>query len=211
VPEFCTCGAQLPEDARFCHKCGKPQREEDAAAEQRQVAEAFVAAITAPPPPLPEPLPVSLRNSVTMSTALMAAGVTLLLSLILGPFGLGVLALIAGGISSVFLYRQRTGQVLTVMSGMRLGWIAGIFVFAITTVLFWVLPHAEMVQQLRDQLAKSSLSSEQIKEFLEMLQTPAGISALLLVVFVSSTFLMGLGGAVGALLVRRGTADHPRI
>src|SRR6202034_1529404 len=25
VPEFCTCGAQLPPDARFCHKCGKPQ------------------------------------------------------------------------------------------------------------------------------------------------------------------------------------------
>ena len=25
VPEYCTCGAQLPPDARFCHKCGKPQ------------------------------------------------------------------------------------------------------------------------------------------------------------------------------------------
>ena len=25
VLEFCTCGAQLPPDARFCHKCGKPQ------------------------------------------------------------------------------------------------------------------------------------------------------------------------------------------
>src|ERR1700722_12999897 len=25
VPEFCTCGAELPPDARFCHKCGKPQ------------------------------------------------------------------------------------------------------------------------------------------------------------------------------------------
>src|SRR5258708_21315931 len=28
MPDFCSCGAQLPEDARFCHKCGKPQREE---------------------------------------------------------------------------------------------------------------------------------------------------------------------------------------
>jgi predicted amidophosphoribosyltransferase len=28
MPEFCTCGAELPPDARFCHRCGKPQREE---------------------------------------------------------------------------------------------------------------------------------------------------------------------------------------
>src|SRR5258706_16455256 len=28
VPERCTCGAQLPPDALFCHKCGKPQRED---------------------------------------------------------------------------------------------------------------------------------------------------------------------------------------
>ncbi len=27
MPDFCTCGAQLPPDALFCHKCGKPQRE----------------------------------------------------------------------------------------------------------------------------------------------------------------------------------------
>ena len=30
MPEFCTCGAELPPDARFCHRCGKPQREETA-------------------------------------------------------------------------------------------------------------------------------------------------------------------------------------
>ena len=27
MPDRCTCGAVLPEDALFCHKCGKPQRE----------------------------------------------------------------------------------------------------------------------------------------------------------------------------------------
>ena len=25
----CNCGATLPQDARFCHKCGKPQYESD--------------------------------------------------------------------------------------------------------------------------------------------------------------------------------------
>src|ERR1039458_3366734 len=27
MPDSCTCGAQLPPDALFCHKCGKPQRD----------------------------------------------------------------------------------------------------------------------------------------------------------------------------------------
>ena len=27
MPDFCTCGAQLPPDSLFCHKCGKPQRD----------------------------------------------------------------------------------------------------------------------------------------------------------------------------------------
>src|SRR5689334_2027095 len=33
MADFCTCGAQLPEDARFCHRCGKPQRNETFAVE----------------------------------------------------------------------------------------------------------------------------------------------------------------------------------
>ena len=212
MPEFCTCGAQLPEDARFCHKCGKPQREEDAAAEQRQAAETVVAAVTAPPPPLPEPPPVSLRDRVTVSTALMAAGVTLLLSVLLGP--LGAVAPVLGGFFAVYVYRKRTGRFLSVLSGMRLGWIAGIIVFTLTTVFIAVVAAAmtnpEMAQQLRDQMAKSTASSEDIHKILEMMQSFSGVLLLLLGVFVSSTLLMGLGGAVGALFVRRGTADHPR-
>jgi len=212
VPEFCTCGAQLPEDARFCHKCGKPQREEDVAAEQRQVAEAFVTAITAPPPPLPEPPPVSLRDRVAVSTALMAAGVTLLLSVLMGP--LGAVAPVLGGFFAVYVYRKRTGRFLTVLSGMRLGWIAGIIVFTLTTVFIAVvaaaLTNPEMAQQLRDQMAKSTASSEEVHKILEMMQSFSGVLLLLLGVFVSSTLLMGLGGAMGALFGRRGTADHPR-
>ena len=214
MPEFCSCGAQLPEDARFCHKCGKPQREEDVAAEKQQAEEAVIAeVIAAPPPPLPQVHAISLRDRVTLSTALIAAGVALMLSVILGPLGLGVLALIAGGFFAVFLYRQRTGQLLTIMNGIRLGWLAGIFVFTVTTVLLGILAvslsNPEMAQQLRAQMAKSSASTEEVSKFLEMLQTVSGVSSLLLIVLVSSTLLMGLGGAMGALFGRRSAANHP--
>jgi len=59
-------------------------------------------------------------------------------------------------------------------------------------------------------MAKSTVSREEVAKILEMMQTFSGIMLLLLGVFVSSTLLMGLGGAMGALFGRRGTADHPR-
>lgn len=212
MPEYCTCGAQLPEDARFCHKCGKPQRAEDIAAEDRRAAEAIVAEVTAPPPPPPEPPPVSLRDRVTISTALMAAAVTLILSVLMGP--LGALAPVAGGLFAVYVYRKRTGQFLTVMNAVRLGWISGMIVFTLTSVFIALvaaaLTNPEMAQQLRDQMAKSSASREEVSKILEMMQTFSGVMLLLLGVFISSTLLMGLGGAMGALFGRRGTADHPR-
>src|ERR1044071_8323555 len=53
VPEFCTCGARLPEDARFCHKCGKPQRDEPLMVEEAR-----------PPPPFPRDVPVVLAPPI---------------------------------------------------------------------------------------------------------------------------------------------------
>ena len=55
MPDFCTCGAELPPDARFCHRCGKPQREEviPETAERR----VEIAAAVAPVPPSAAALP----------------------------------------------------------------------------------------------------------------------------------------------------------
>ena len=210
MPEYCTCGALLPEDARFCHKCGKPQREEDVAAEQRRAAPAVVAAATLPPP-VPAPARISLRDPATLSTALMATGLTLLLSLVLGP--LGVLAPVPGGFFAVYLYSKRTGHALTMMNAIRLGWIAGVVVFLLTAVFVAVaagaLSQPELAQQIREQMTKSAGSSEDVNKILEMLQSASGVFLLLLGVFVTSTMMMGLGGAMGALFVGRGTADHP--
>src|SRR5436305_1359982 len=58
VAERCTCGAQLPPDARFCHKCGKPQYDYPGLE-----TEAVAQAPTPPPPPPPE---ISFRNGTAV-------------------------------------------------------------------------------------------------------------------------------------------------
>src|ERR1019366_3176643 len=65
MPEFCTCGAQLPPDALFCHKCGKPQRE--LIAPEFQIPENAESALPPAPVPLaPDALPMNFRNRVAV-------------------------------------------------------------------------------------------------------------------------------------------------
>jgi len=205
VPEYCTCGAQLPADARFCHKCGKPQRDEDLIAEQPPIVVA-----PPPPPPLAEPPPISFRNAIAVRVAL-ATGVPIFLlsaflSSVAGPLALAVP--VAGGFFAVYLYRRRTGEKITVLAGARLGWISGIIVFTILTILLSatvaVISQPDLVQNMRDQMGKmSSLSQEEITKNLDQLRSPSGVALALLNAFLSFTLLTALGGAVGAKLLSR--------
>src|SRR5689334_21914503 len=126
MPDFCTCGAQLPADALFCHKCGKPQRE--------LVVPETIATPPAPmeapqPTPRPQAPPLNFRNPVAVRISLLVAvGATLLLNF------LPVINWLAGGFVAVLFYRQRTGNALTVKAGVRLGWITGLLTFALSAI-----------------------------------------------------------------------------
>ncbi|MEO5922495.1 MAG: zinc ribbon domain-containing protein [Bryobacteraceae bacterium] len=206
MPDSCTCGAQLPPDARFCHKCGKPQRDEP------MLVDEVIQAVVNPPVEIPTipidaPPVINLRNGPAVRSALLACGLALLLSVVLGPLGLGLLALVGGGFFAVFLYRRKTGQPVSVLNGIRLGWISGIFVFTlitlVTTMTVAALSQPELAAQLRDQMLKSSYPADEVTALFEGLQNPSGIGLRLLDGFLSSTLLMGLGAAVGAKLLSR--------
>ena len=205
MPEYCTCGAQLPPDARFCHKCGKPQREEDLVVEEKPV-------VVIPPPPVapPPPLAISFRNATAVRIALVTGipivFLSALLSAIAGPLGMAVP--VAGGFFAVYLYRRRTGEKITVLAGARLGWISGIIVFTILALLLTmtvvVLSQPDLVQSMRDQMTKMSpLSQEEITRNMDQLRTPSGLAVALLDAFLSYTLLTALGGAVGAKFLNR--------
>jgi uncharacterized membrane protein len=201
VPEYCTCGAQLPPDARFCHKCGKPQREEDVPVEEQPVALPIL-----PTPVVVEPPPIGFRNATAVRVALATGIPMFLLSAVAGPLALAVP--VAGGFFAVYLYRRRTGEKITVLAGARLGWISGIIVFAIVTVVLTLvmlmLSQPDFVQSMRDQMAKmSSISQDELTKRIELLRTPSGLALGLLDTFLSYTLLTALGGAVGAKLLNR--------
>jgi len=205
VPEYCTCGAQLPEDARFCHKCGRPQREEPVLVEEQPEVQPILEPLpTAPPPPIEAP--ISFRNATAVRVAVLAGVPVFLLSAVAGPLMLAVP--VAGGFFAVYLYRRRTGQRVSVVAGARLGWIAGIIVFAILTMLLTMLvlmlSQPDLVQNMRDQMAKmSSISPEEVTKRIDLLRTPSSLALVLLDAFLTYTLLTALGGAVGAKFLDR--------
>ena len=206
MPERCTCGAQLPEDALFCHKCGKPQRE---------IVSVDEPEVVAVPPPIPapaaQPLIISFHNGPAVRIALgvgFLAFVCLLVVVQLAlPEALIFLWLAAAGFLAVFLYRRSTGQRLSVMNGARLGWISGIFAFVIVTIIMTMfviaLSEPSFVATLRDQVKTRGLPQANFDQMIEALHSPSGITSALGVFFLLFTVLPAFGGAVGAKLLDR--------
>ena len=201
--EFCTCGAQLPPDARFCHKCGKPQGDYVPAPEPDWSARREVAA------PVPEParLP-AFHNPVAVRAGLLAASLAALLNMVpLVSYGFPIW-LFAAGFFAVYIFERRTGMPLTVKQGARMGWITGVLSFAISTVFFTLAMislagrSGGLAAMYRERLEGMSVPDQSVREAIEMLQSPAGLTVVIIgsltFVFVMITVICTLGGALGA-------------
>jgi uncharacterized membrane protein len=206
VPEFCTCGVQLPPDARFCHKCGKPQYDYPALEETEQTPQ--------PPEPLNQPTvgpiqlsaEISFHNSLAVRIGFIAALGAVLISLFPVPWPWVRLpvAFVAAGFLAVYLYSRRTGQVLSMRSAARMGWITGIFSFTLVSVLFAIAMVAITTQggfekELRSQFPPNDARAEMIQQ---VLSNPAliaaGLALYLMLFFIILTALPMLGGMLGA-------------
>lgn len=201
--EFCTCGAQLPPDARFCHKCGKPQGNYAPAPEP----EWSVRQEAALPVPEPTLLP-TFHNPVAVRVGLLAASLAALLNLVpLLSYGFPIW-LFAAGFFAVYVFERRTGMLLTVKQGARMGWITGVLSFAISTIFFTLAMislagrSGGLAAMYRERLEGMSVPDQSVREAIEMLQSPVGLTVVIIgslaFVFVMITLICTLGGALGA-------------
>ena len=211
VPVKCTCGASPPDDARFCHKCGRPLYE--------------IPSPEPAPPPEPDPvaqvLPspakterdINFRNRAAVRAGLLAALIcSLLIFFVPMPMYVSVvwavLVLTGTGFASVWLYRRRTGEDLSVGKGARMGWMTGVFCFAFAAVMitFAILAISgdnEVSQTFREQIQAQGGSGIDPDEVLGMVLSPIGILFILLSFFFFFTVLPTVGGAMGAKVLEK--------
>lgn len=214
MPSFCTCGAQLPPDARFCHKCGKPQSDLLPVEEAAEVIPEVPVVVVVE---APKPLDINFRNPLAVRTALITAMVaSILISLPIPPAGLWpLIALLLSGFLAVFFYVRRTGQTLTVIAGARMGWITGLFSFIIAIVFFTlavlsISSKGGFPAFYREFIQQNKLQESDFEQFLQILQTPTGLGAviflMLVFLFVTFTIFPTLGGVLGAKIFERNRA-----
>jgi hypothetical protein len=201
MPEFCTCGAQLPPNALFCHKCGKPQREASIIVESEQPVEL-------PRQPLVEavsPVPLNFRNPIALRVGLLAAVLLCVFMMIPGINYAAVVWWLGAGYFSVWIYRRRTGQRLNVRGGARMGWITGILSCALLTLLFtfFMLAVRQMggIAAIKDSLKDLAFQQSNVDEALKMLQDPSRMLRSLIATFVMLTLTCTAGGALGAKIL----------
>ena len=202
MPEFCTCGAHLPPDARFCHKCGKPQREE--------IVVEPVEVFAPPQAPSVEAAPLqalSFRNPIALRVGLLAAGLLCLMMMIPGVNYAAVVWWLGAGYFSVWIYKRRTGQRLNVRGGARMGWITGIISCALLTLLFgfFLLAIRQMggLDAIKDGLKDFAFQQGSVDEALKMLKDPSKMLRSLIATFIMLTLTCTAGGALGAKMLSK--------
>ena len=152
-------------------------------------------------------MPLTFQNPVAIRVGFSVACVAALLTMI--PFvNFGFpFWLLGAGFVSVFFYKRRTGQRLSVRSGARMGWITGVLSFAILTVMLtfalFAINRMGGFAAVRTQMTSVQMSQKDIDEIAATLQSPMGILRLLASIFVVMTLVPAAGGALGAKLLSK--------
>jgi len=197
----------------FCPQCNAPQIRV-AVAElvppSERISESEI-------PPLPAYFGASLAPRIDWSQARPATALAGLIAavLMITPFaGLGLGMLIGGSLSVVFYRRRVPAARLTPGMGARLGMVTGVLgsvclaiVLAIRTLLThgWESVREDLITGVEQAAARNP--DPQTHQVVEFLKSPQGIVLLLIMALITTVIFFvifsGLGGALGAFLLRR--------
>jgi len=203
MPEKCTCGTTLVEEARFCHRCGRPTSQAPANLEPETLP--TVAASAIPVQGTAAQLPVGFGNPIAVRVAAVTA---IMASMLISLPGLILLFLVwwlLAGWVAVTLYRRLTGLVISVQSGARLGSMTGIFVFigfTLLTAIMWLANGKQYVDE----------AVREKPELLKAVSDPAmmamGFFVMLVFVFIVAVGACAAGGAFAARSMARRTGTN---
>lgn len=192
----CTCGAYLPADARFCHKCGKPQFAEDIERE-RELAAVATPPIIAPAQPVVAAVPVRSRKYRAVVISLFFALLAMVLMTLLAAVSPGFvfIVLFAAGFFAAIVYGKQIRSTVSFAAGAGIGWLTGLWLFGITMIS---LAKPDIIDQLRK---LPQARGELMQDYLQ--NNPNELIAILaFAAFCLFTFLPGLGGLLGASWAR---------
>ncbi|MFL6415555.1 MAG: zinc ribbon domain-containing protein [Bryobacteraceae bacterium] len=206
----CTCGAILVDGARFCHKCGKPQFEEDA----RRLNELEQASSPVQEPLQPQTIDaprslggISFRNSraVLISLLVAAGAMVCFLPIALVAAPLFPFFLCGVGFVAVYLYHRGLKEPLSTSAGARLGWMTGLWIFLVTAVLLAMTALVIASPAGWEQLRAAWSQVPQTAKLLDLSQHDLLVQMLIMLPFsfLLLTMLPGLGGILGAKLSAR--------
>ena len=144
-----------------------------------------------------KPDEISFHNRVAVRVSFLAALLAFLLTAFPLPPFITVIRLlvcfVAAGFMAVYIYKRRTGQIITIRGGARLGWMTGIFSFTIATVL--VAGTVLSLSAFRDQLVGKNPEVDQFIRMMDDRATMAGVLLMVLIIlFVLYTLLPMVGG-----------------
>src|SRR5262249_1958443 len=156
----------------------------------------------APPPPPPaaqvEPPPVNFHNRLAIQIGLLMAILATLASFLV------YVNWLAAGFFTVLIYRRRTGYPLNLQTGVRLGWITGILIFVIMTVILTASVAFIAAGGLANLPAEvKNALDPRVQEGLKTLQSGPAVAQMMVVLFVFSTLLSMAGGALGGKVFSR--------
>jgi NADH:ubiquinone oxidoreductase subunit 6 (subunit J) len=216
VLEKCSCGTVLVENALFCHRCGKAQRELIPGQDTPAADEIAPQEILAPPPSAVVAPPINFSNNLAVRLAFLMASVASVLDQlpVLGFFS--VIWAICAGFAAVRFYRRASGRSLTVREGAKMGWITGVFnslIFTVLTSLSIAADSADFNAQFHQQIRQKAQSDPAL---LAVLDNPYMMAIMILMIlFLVFIFVAGAcvgGGALAARVARddRAPGHQPR-
>jgi hypothetical protein len=194
----CSCGAILPEDARFCHKCGAPQYEEDIA-RMNAVEEPLP---TLPPPPLVAqvhpPSRIGFTNGRAVLISLAVAAMSFLAIVLIANVAPPLLfpILVAAGFASVRIYIGRTMESLTPSGGAALGVMTWLWLYLVVATGSCLMIFTALGHEAVKEAVKTLKNPDQAQQIID--HPSVVVPSLILILLVGI-----VSGALGGILAVR--------